>query len=289
MSMRRRRSSFILLLAGYPACTWLRFIPACQHKADGDLWPNLQPRRSKMVGVLRSSGSKNEDGRFLRSSGSTVVDGVKFYDFRLRRTKMGGPTIFRFRRTMMEGDCSIFSPEERRPPHLRSSELKVVEPLPSTVLDLRRRRSNDAVPSKIFGPEDCVEYRMGEGGGAGSYFFEDVEDFSKTTGHVESKTRTYHGRVESGRMAGRRGGAGQDWMPTEQVAHDTNVFRILQGIEETSPERLSRSMNKRNSILSRMRELNHRLTGGLSAVYPRDEKRSLFLAADQRTVALLSL
>ena len=32
---------------------------------------------------------------------------------------------------------------------------------------------------------------------------------------VESKTRTYLGRVGSGRTAGRRGGVGQDWMPTE--------------------------------------------------------------------------
>ena len=34
-------------------------------------------------------------------------------------------------------------------------------------------------------------------------------------GPVESKTRTYLGRVGSGRTAGRRGGVGQDWVPTE--------------------------------------------------------------------------
>ena len=35
---------------------------------------------------------------------------------------------------------------------------------------------------------------------------------------VESKTRTYHGQVGSGRTAGWRGGVGQDWMPTELFA-----------------------------------------------------------------------
>ena len=36
--------------------------------------------------------------------------------------------------------------------------------------------------------------------------------------NVESKTRTYHGRVGSGRTAGWRGGVGQDWLPTELFA-----------------------------------------------------------------------
>ena len=38
-----------------------------------------------------------------------------------------------------------------------------------------------------------------------------------------------------------------------------------------------------------MEERNERLTRGLSAVYQRDGKRSLFLAADQWTDAFLSL
>ena len=63
---------------------------------------------------------------------------------------------------------------------------------------------------------------------------------------VESKTRTYHGRVGSGRTAGRRGGAGQDWMPTDQNAQETSVPRTPQGIDATSPECFSRSTNKRN-------------------------------------------
>ena len=65
---------------------------------------------------------------------------------------------------------------------------------------------------------------------------------------VESKTRAYHGRVESGRAAGRRGGFGEDWVPTELFSQETRVPRTLQSIEDTSLERLSRSTNKRNSM-----------------------------------------
>ena len=64
---------------------------------------------------------------------------------------------------------------------------------------------------------------------------------------VESNTRTYHGRVESGRTAGRRGGAGQNGTPTEHFAQLTSVPRTLQGIEDMSPERLRRT-NKRNPM-----------------------------------------
>ena len=65
---------------------------------------------------------------------------------------------------------------------------------------------------------------------------------------VESKTRTYHGRVGSGRPAERPSGVGQDWVPTQLFAQETNVYHILQGIEETSLQRLSRSTNKRNPM-----------------------------------------
>ena len=67
--------------------------------------------------------------------------------------------------------------------------------------------------------------------------------------------------------------------------------RTLQGIEKnclnvrTSPQKHEQA----KSYLNRMWEQNFRLTRGLSAVYHRDEKRSLFLAADQWTVAFLSL
>ena len=57
-------------------------------------------------------------------------------------------------------------------------------------------------------------------------------------------------------------------MPTELFAPETRVLRTLQGIEDTSPERLSRSTNKRN-LINRMREQNPRLTTGLSAVHTR--------------------
>ena len=66
---------------------------------------------------------------------------------------------------------------------------------------------------------------------------------------VESKTRTYHGRVGAhGGAAGRRGGAGQDRMPTEQYAQETSVPRTPQGIEDTSLERLLRSTNNQNPM-----------------------------------------
>ena len=65
---------------------------------------------------------------------------------------------------------------------------------------------------------------------------------------VESKTQTYHGRVASGRTAGRRSGTAQDGTPTERFAQETSVPRTPQGIEDTSPERPPRSTNKRNPI-----------------------------------------
>ena len=60
--------------------------------------------------------------------------------------------------------------------------------------------------------------------------------------------RTYHGRVRSERPAERPGGVGQDWVPTELFAQETKVPCTLQGIEETSLQRFSRSTNKRNLI-----------------------------------------
>ena len=41
---------------------------------------------------------------------------------------------------------------------------------------------------------------------------------------VESKTRTYHGRVGWERAAGRRGGVGKDWTPTEQSSRRYTSF-----------------------------------------------------------------
>ena len=65
---------------------------------------------------------------------------------------------------------------------------------------------------------------------------------------IESKTRTYHGRVAPGRAAGWRGGVGQDCSPTGLCTWRTFLPRTLQSIEVTSPERPPRSTNKRNPI-----------------------------------------
>ena len=66
--------------------------------------------------------------------------------------------------------------------------------------------------------------------------------------HVRSQTRTHHRRVASGRTAEWRGGVGQDCMPTELFAQETKVHRSVQGIEQASLQRLSRSTNKRNPM-----------------------------------------
>ena len=44
---------------------------------------------------------------------------------------------------------------------------------------------------------------------------------------VESKTRTYHGLVGTGRTARRWDGVGQDWTPTEQFAQETSDPRTF--------------------------------------------------------------
>ena len=97
---------------------------------------------------------------------------------------------------------------------------------------------------------------------------------------VEFKTRTYHGRVGSGRPAERPEGVGQDWVPTKLFAQVTKVHRTLQSIEDTSLQRLPRSTN--NEIPRKPTEKpNQRLTRSSSAVYQQGEKRLLFMAADQ--------
>ena len=65
--------------------------------------------------------------------------------------------------------------------------------------------------------------------------------------HVR-KTRTYHGRVGSGRPAERPGGVGQDFVPTKLFPQETQVPCTLQGIAQMSREGLSRSTNKRNPM-----------------------------------------
>ena len=109
--------------------------------------------------------------------------------------------------------------------------------------------------------------------------------------NVESKARTYQGRVGAGRRtAGRRGGgrAGQDGTPMGRSAQETDIpcaFRGFQGIVRNCPERPPGSKNKRNPSNT---ELGNTITGW-PAVDPRDEGCSSFLVADQWAVAYLSL
>ena len=89
----------------------------------------------------------------------------------------------------------------------------------------------------------------------------------------------------------RQSGAGQDGTATGRFAQETTVPPApqgFQGIENNNPELLFGSTNKK-SYVNRMEEQHQRLTTGLSAVYPRDDGRSSFLAADQETDGDLSL
>ena len=56
------------------------------------------------------------------------------------------------------------------------------------------------------------------------------------------------GQTTGGSGRGARRGGGQDWMPTELFAQGTSLPRTPQSIGDTSPERLPRSTNKRNSM-----------------------------------------
>ena len=94
---------------------------------------------------------------------------------------------------------------------------------------------------------------------------------------VESETRTYHGRVGSGRKAGWRGGVGQDWMPTKLSAQGASLPRTFQSIADKSPERLVSPEARTSEILSepmeeqipRLIPVYKRFIRDLSAVYPR--------------------
>ena len=93
-----------------------------------------------------------------------------------------------------------------------------------------------------------------------------------------------------GRAAGRRGGAGRGRTKRRRVVSSRRQPTLL-------PTRASRTNVLNDSAEARIHEIpcksmeeqGPRLTCGVSAVYPRDEKRSLFLAVDQCTVACLSL
>ena len=64
---------------------------------------------------------------------------------------------------------------------------------------------------------------------------------------VESKTRTYHGRVGSGRRtAGRLGRAGLDRTLTDRFAQETTVPRASKASKTNCPEQLFRSTSNGN-------------------------------------------
>ena len=88
---------------------------------------------------------------------------------------------------------------------------------------------------------------------------------------VESKTRTHYGPVGSGRrMAGRRGGAGLGRTGRRRVDPARRQPSLLPSSEsKTMSWTFLRKNEQTKSHVNRMREQNHRLPTGLSAVYPR--------------------
>ena len=108
---------------------------------------------------------------------------------------------------------------------------------------------------------------------------------------VESKTRTYHGRVGTGRRtAGRRGGAGPGRTGRRQIGSPRIQPSPLPSKASNTPVLNVSSGSRTSEMLCKpVGEQSPRWTRVGSAVYQRDEKRSSFLAADQWTVAFLSL
>ena len=111
----------------------------------------------------------------------------------------------------------------------------------------------------------------------------------QNAGHTTSGSR---------RGARRSGGAGSGRTVRQQNCYLKKILpRTLQSIEDTSRERLSRSTNKRKSLIlctymqtdgGTKPAVDNRYIRGLTAVHHRDEKRPFFLAADQWTDAFLS-
>ena len=91
------------------------------------------------------------------------------------------------------------------------------------------------------------------------------------------------GARRSGRAGSRKIGCQQNYMPGEQ--------RSIVLSKASKPRHFNVSREARTSeiLCKPTEEPNQRLTSGLSAVYQRGEKRSLFLAADQWNNAFLSL
>ena len=79
----------------------------------------------------------------------------------------------------------------------------------------------------------------------------------------------------------------QDWVPTELFVQETKVYLTLQGIEEITKSLgqgriyVFQKLRTNEILVKPTGEQIQRLTRGLSPVYERDEKRYLFLAAEQ--------
>ena len=92
------------------------------------------------------------------------------------------------------------------------------------------------------------------------------------------------------RTAGRLGTAGPaEWNADGFLRAGHNRHSCPPGHREQLSRTSLRKHEQAKSYVNRMREQSPRLTTDLSAVYQRDEKRSLFLAAEQWTDAYLSL
>ena len=118
------------------------------------------------------------------------------------------------------------------------------------------------------------------------------EIVAKQLGHViytrvESKTRTYHGQVGTGRRtAGRRGGAGLGRVGRRWVSLPRRQPSLIPS-RRSKKTLLGMSLEARTkeTLCKPMEEQNVRLTRGLFVVCPRDDGRSSFVAADQCTDA----
>ena len=106
---------------------------------------------------------------------------------------------------------------------------------------------------------------------------------SKLNRLAESKTRTYHGRFGSGLPADGGAGSGrtgcqQNCSPRGQGSLIPSRASKTRRLNVPPEARTSEIPFKPNAVTKST--VDKRLITGLSAVYHRDEKRSLFLAAD---------
>ena len=105
---------------------------------------------------------------------------------------------------------------------------------------------------------------------------------------VESKTRTFNGRVEAKRRtAGQRDSAAVGRDADGSVRPEDSHPLCPPASEESKTTVLNDPSGARTKDIfcKPMEEYNNRLTRGVFAVYRRNNERSSFLAADQCTVA----